>query len=73
MTIIQGSKMLTTRSAYIGTLAGSAFGNISIYNIEKNEWRSEALFYSDKIFSRIRSHLSPYVGDEEVIESFRNI
>ena len=69
MTIIQGSKMLTTRSANIGTLAGGAFGSIGIYNIEKNEWRSEALFYSDKIFRRIRSHLSPYVGDEEVIES----
>jgi hypothetical protein len=69
MTIIQGSKMLTTRSAYIAALAGGAFGSIGIYNIEKNEWRSEALFYSDKIFSRIRSHLSPYVGDEEVIES----
>jgi hypothetical protein len=69
MTIIQGSKILTTRSAYIGTLAGGAFGSIGIYNIEKNEWRSEALFYSDKIFRRIRSHLSPYVGDEEVIES----
>ena len=61
--------MLTTRSAYIAALAGGAFDSIGIYNIEKNEWRSEALFYSDKIFSRIRSHLSPYVGDEEVIES----
>ena len=71
MTIIQGSKMLTTRSANIGTLAGGAFGSIGIYNIEKNEWRSEALFYPfpTEIFSRIRSHLSPYVGDEEVIES----
>jgi len=37
MTIIQGSKILTTRSAYIAALAGSTFGSIGIYNIEKNE------------------------------------
>ena len=71
MTIIQDSKILTSRSAYIAALAGGALDSIGIYNIEKNEWRSEALFYPfpHEIFRRIRSHLSPYVGDEEVIES----
>jgi hypothetical protein len=71
MKITHGSKTLTTRSAYIEALTSGAVSGIWIYNIEKNEWGSESLHYPlhDRVFNRIRALLSPYVGDEEVIES----
>jgi hypothetical protein len=68
MTITHGSKTLTTRSAYIGALTKRG---VWIYNIKKNEWKGESLYYplSDEIFRRIRVYLSPYTGYEEVIDS----
>jgi hypothetical protein len=69
MTITHGSKILTTRSAYIEALTKRGAW---IYDLKDNKSKGIPLDVyplPDEIFRKIRVYLSPYTGYEEVIDS----